>query len=293
MSFSVRHSCLFVTATLLLAMLASLDWLPPPSIQLLLLAVLVAVAGLPHGAMDPLVARQAGIFSGLVDGLQFISVYLLQAIATVFFWLMFPFIALPAFLAISAWHFAGDWRPRLPYWLCLLGGVNVVLAPVVFHGEAVAQLFGLLSDTNTAKTLASWLRIPGLLTIAALLITAGFYRVRMGWAGLELAAIVILAWALPPLLYFAVYFCGLHSPRHVLEVTREYRINVREAVGVSVVFTLLAIVFATVFFFTVDGPAASEKTVRILFVGLAAVTVPHMILLARTSKVRIDSVAGR
>ena len=288
MSLSARHSYLFVIIALVLAALAPLGWLPPPPVQLLLMVVLVALAGLPHGAMDPLVARQAGIFEGAIGGLRFVSVYLLQAIATVFFWLMFPFIALPVFLAISAWHFAGDWKHQLPNWLCLLGGSTVVLAPAVFHGEAVAQLFSLLSDGRTAETLASWLRIPGVLAITGLVLAAGIYRERMGWAGLELAAIVVLAWALPPLLFFAAYFCGLHSPRHVLEVIREYRIEVREAVGVSAVFSLLALAFATAFFVTADGAAASEKTIRILFVGLAAVTVPHMILLARTGKAQVS-----
>ena len=163
-----------------------------------------------------------------------------------------------------------------------------MLAPAVFHGEAVAQLFGLLSDAHTAETLAGWLRVPGVLAITGLVLAVGIFRQRMGWAGLELAAIVMLAWALPPLLYFAVYFCGLHSPRHVLEVIREYRIEVREAVGVSAVFTLLATAFAAAFFITADGAAASEKTIRILFVGLAAVTVPHMILLARTGKAQAN-----
>ena len=284
MKHASRHSAIFVAVSLSLVALTPLGWLPPPPFQLILLVALVTLLGLPHGAMDPLVARQSGLFKGPADGLRFSTVYLSQAITAVFFWLLFPFIALPAFLVMSAWHFASDWRDRLPKWLGMLGGATVILAPIVFHGETVALLFGLLSDTDTAEALVAWLRIPGWMAIGGLIVAVIAFHQRLGWAGLELATIVLLAWALPPLLYFAVYFCGLHSPRHAVEVISEYRIEVREALKVSVAFTVLALAFAAVFYLSSDGITSSEKTVRILFISLAALTVPHMLLLAKTGK---------
>ena len=126
------------------------------------------------------------------------------------------------------------------------------------------------------------------LILAAIAAAVGFYRTRLGWAGLELIAITLLAWVLPPLIFFTIYFCGLHSPRHALEVVRHYGIEPLEAVLVSALFTLMAVIFASVFFISGESGAVDDKSIRIIFVGLAALTVPHMILLSRASKAEVS-----
>ena len=120
--------------------------LPSESWQLMILMVLVVIFGLPHGAMDPLVARQSGLFIDNAGLLRFSSIYLLQALAMLFFWLMFPGPALLLFLLMSAYHFSGDWKDQLPDWLRLLGGTTVVLAPLLFWPTEVTRLFSILSD---------------------------------------------------------------------------------------------------------------------------------------------------
>ena len=284
MSRSGNFTFIFVMLSAITLLTAWMGMLPSEPWQLLILAILVVLVGLPHGALDPLIAREAGLIKGYSGFFRFGIVYLSQAVATLIFWLLLPFIALPAFLAMSAWHFAGDWKHALPDWLRILGGASIVLTPILFHQPEVSRLFTLLSDPATAASLVGLLKIPALLTLTAVTIALVLYRRRLGRAGLELIAIVALAWALPPLVFFTVYFCALHSPRHALEVVERYAIKPREAILVASVFTIMAVLFASVFFVSGEGGALDDKSIRILFVGLAALTVPHMILLSKADR---------
>lgn len=264
---------------------AWLGLLPSEPWQILMLAVLVVLVGLPHGALDPLIAREAGLIQGYSGLFRFGVVYLSQAITTLVFWLLLPFVALPAFLAMSAWHFSGDWKHALPDWLRILGGASIILTPILFHQAEVNRLFALLSDPETAASLVQLLEIPAALTLTGVVAALIYYRGRLGRAGLELIAIAVLAWALPPLIFFTVYFCALHSPRHALEVVERYAIRPREAILVASAFTIMAVFFASLFFVSGEAAALDDKSIRILFVGLAALTVPHMILLSKAERV--------
>jgi hypothetical protein len=84
-------------------------------------------------------------------------------------------------------------------------------------------------------------------------------------------------------MYFAVYFCALHSIRHFTSTMRAVP-NGQRALGVAVVLSgivTLAAVAATLF--GPAGPVAdpTEQGIRVIFIGLAALTVPHMILADR------------
>lgn len=267
---------------------ALLGMLPSEQWQLLILTFMIVLTGLPHGAMDPLIAREAGLIQGNAGIIRFGVIYLSQAVAVLIVWLLVPFIALPAFLAMSAWHFSSDWKNALPNWLRLLGGTSIILVPILFQKPEVIKLFAVLSDLMIAERIVGLLELPAALSLTAIAAAVGYYRTRLGWAGLELFAIILLAWTLPPLVFFTVYFCGLHSPRHALEVVRHYGIKLREAFLVSVIFTLIAVIFAFAFFISGHSGAVDDKSIRIIFIGLAALTVPHMILLSRAAKAEIS-----
>ncbi len=287
MSRTDNFTLVFIALSAVTLLAALLGLLPPEPWQLLILALMVVLTGLPHGAMDPLVAREAGLIRGYAGLIRFGLVYLSQAVIMLMVWLLMPFIALPAFLAMSVWHFSSDWKNALPDWLRLLGGASIILAPVLFWQQETVRLFAILSDRVTAESIVSRLEFPAALTLAAITAAIGYYRTRLGWAGLELAAIILLAWALPPLIFFTLYFCGLHSPRHALEVVRHYGIKPLEAFLVSTLFTLLAVIFASAFFISGESGAVDDKSIRIIFIGLAALTVPHMILLSKANKVEV------
>jgi Brp/Blh family beta-carotene 15,15'-monooxygenase len=124
------------------------------------------------------------------------------------------------------------------------------------------------------------LQFLAVLSIGALI--SGLFLVRRSWlCAAELATLPLLAWALPPISFFVVYFCGLHSPRHFLEVIGwlQMRANVVSAVALGITLATLSSCAAA--FMMLPSVSPDVRLVQIVFIGLAALTVPHMILLRK------------
>lgn len=96
-------------------------------------------------------------------------------------------------------------------------------------------------------------------------------RIRRYTAIIEIATIALIAATLHPLISFALYFALWHAPRHLLtlDINRQHW---RQA-GWTTIATLLT----TASLWQLIQPAA-PTTARVVFIGLAALTGPHLAL---------------
>ncbi len=254
-----------------------------------LLAAAVAVAGLPHGALDAWIARRVGLWCSYRGAIVFHIAYVAAAGAIVVGWQAAPAIFLAAFLAISAWHFAGDWP--LPVALRPLAGAALLAFPVWHWPGDVARIFTLLGG-EYGEALAAVIASTGPLLAVALGAAMLVCHRRAPMAVAELASLAVLAACVPPLVYFGVYFCGLHSPRHMRLMTADTGADVRRCLwAVAALYTGSALACAAAAWVLLDGGgsiAPADTTLRVLFIGLAALTVPHMIVVALAER-RIGS----
>lgn len=260
-------------------------WLKPDAlpldVQLMMLALLVIVFGLPHGALDPWIAERIGFVSTKPRMIGFNVIYLAIAAVVVLVWLWLPVWSLAIFLAISAWHFSGDWQSDLGLWPRVLAGLLLLLMPIGFHAQEVAVLFGHLSGPGgqqlaDALALPSWLLGLGIVGLVTLAIWLGRWH-----AALEYASLLVLAYIAPPLVYFALYFCALHSLRHMLGVFRQAPQAVRPRLWrMAIVYSLATVALAGVLWWFWAHLPVDALVLKLVFIGLAAVTVPHMILIA-------------
>ncbi len=273
-----RH--VFVAATAAaLGLVAAAE--PAPAVQLAVLTPLVAVLGVPHGALDIDMARALWPLERRAARLAFGLGYLAVAAGVLGLWLAAPAAALTAFLVYSAAHFAGDWRDALAWPARLAAGAAVVALPAGRHEAAVADLFAVLAPADAAAALAAGLHaVAPIAAVAALGLAVA---ARRPGVVLELATLVLLALAVPPLVYFAVYFCGLHSPRHFVETLARLELGWWRGVAAAVPLTLTTLVLAAVAAALVAarGDAPDVVALKTVFVGLAALAVPHMVLVER------------
>lgn len=257
----------------------ALAGLPSPSLPLQagLLAFAVLVFGLPHGALDPLVARRAGLIVGWRSAALFHLAYGAAGLAALGLWLVAPGLALVCFLAYSAHHFAGDWLKTGAAARLVLGAAVLGL-PSVLHADEVAQIYSLLSGPAGAElaSLQQALAPLWFATLASAVLIQSLSR-RLDHA-LELAILVVTSLVLPPLVFFTLYFCVLHSPRHFLRHWRRSRDKAQVARAAVVYSSLAAVIAAGVAVVvapaTVRLEAAALQTV---FIALAALTVPHLL----------------
>ncbi|HET8957390.1 MAG TPA: Brp/Blh family beta-carotene 15,15'-dioxygenase, partial [Microcella sp.] len=188
----------------------------PVVVQISVIAVLVAVLGLPHGALDPVVARRVGLWRGPRSLAAFTLGYLAVSAAVVGLWLMAPVASLVAFLLISAAHFGGDWNARGPVSLRLTVGMGLLSMPALADESAVADLYVTLSGPDAAL-IAMVQNAIGPLLLAGMIVAGAIAARRRPADGLEIVVVVALALTTPPLVFFIIYFCLLHSARHLRE----------------------------------------------------------------------------
>lgn len=249
-----------------------------PLALMILLAAGVALTGLPHGALDPWIARRAGLWRGKVGFAVFNLAYLALALAMIGFWSAFPAAGLALFLTVSAWHFGADWFPSGRPIPRAIAGLALLALPGIFHPGTVGALFAILAGPG-GEALAALIADAGPLVMAALTGVILLELRRRTRHALELAALAVLAGILDPLIYFLVYFCALHSPRHLRGAFAQAPRNVRARLaGLALTYTLVTIALATLLWPFIADAEPDSALLRLVFIGLAALTVPHLCL---------------
>jgi len=263
---------------------------PGPELELALVVAAIALAGLPHGAADAWIAAREGLAGNSLRTAAFLAGYTAAAMLVVGAWLVVPVLSLTLFLSISVWHFGDDSRQGLHPLARISTGLIILGAPAVFHAAAVSDAYRVLAGDQTAAIVAVqgvlfWLACLVLpLTLA--LTPAKVPLVERASRGrikhlVEMIVLTALAALLSPLLYFAVYFCGIHSPRHLGRVMRLFP----ERGGLKFWGTVLALTLVSILvgaaawaWLTTSGQRPEAAGLKVLFIGLAALTLPHMLL---------------
>ncbi len=245
---------------------------------LALAIMLIALLGIPHGALDPMVAKRAGLMNSSMAGMGFYTLYTLIAAVFVGLWLWLPLPSLLVFLLVSAQHFGRDWHGVLRLGGFAYGAVVLGL-PAWFQTEAVHAIFEFLLFGDEAAV-AVW-ALKGLGVIGLSLALIDIRRITVQRLA-ELGALTLCAWLLDPIWYFVVYFCGLHSPRHLISEYRKMSKDQKsQSVAIMALITAITLVLAIG-----SGAWLREHSVsldaliyQITFIGLFALTVPHMALM--------------
>lgn len=250
--------------------------------ELIVLAALILLLGVPHGALDTIFARQLYSIHTLLGWACFAGVYILLSFLVVGLWLLAPILFLVLFLAISLSHFSGDPAAGTPALSRILYGGAIIFLPTLYHGPEVVRLFSFLVGMNAASLLEPWLQIfawPWLIALAV----ASILSLRNNWlTAVEIISVGLLAALTPPLISFTLFFCAMHSARHILRTLDYSGCSSPRLLLMGALFPMLGVLTASAatwyFFRSADLDAT---VIRLIFVGLAALTVPHMVLVER------------
>lgn len=276
---------LFSLLALLTVFLSLLFGPLPAQCEWWLAAGLIVVLGVPHGALDPLFAAVLLPLHSRVAWLGFIVVYLLLAAAVVMLWWALPTVFLVLFLAVSVLHFSGDLLTGAHPLARFVYGTSVISLPAALHAAEMLRLFSQLVGAAAARPVVAALELIAWPCLLVLLLLCVFsLRQRVGrdvWRSLEIFALGSLLWVATPLLGFAIYFCAMHSARHILRTQQFSGLKMARLMLVAAL-PLLALLGATTLGWRLlpDSPV-DERMLQYLFVGLAALTLPHMVLVER------------
>ena len=247
----------------------------------------IVMIGLPHGALDGAVAMHIGLVKKLSNLIKFMLAYISLAVFVVIVWMFFPTFSLIAFLSISLLHFGyGDAKNGegvTKFAEAVAHGGLVIVGISQFHRGEVDEIFYYLikQDTSTIWLAMNIASIGVIAAIATCLLQTS-KDIKWSSTTLELLLVGVVIAIAPPLLGFSIYFCLIHSARHFSRIYRMIKQNVANTAikTQAILFTVacwLAAVVAFVLFADFSDPGPT--ILRIIFIGLAALTVPHMILI--------------
>ena len=252
-------------------------------ISLVLLAVFIVMLGVPHGSLDTLFAKELFSLGQLKKWSKFILIYSIIAALVVAFWWLLPTLFLILFLTLSIIHFSDDLIAGTPKLSRILYGGIIIFLPALLYSNELTRLYAYLIEIEHAKllvTICHYIAFPWMLCLLIII----YQLCRSNIVGsLEVAAVAMLAIFTPPLLAFTVYFCAMHSARHLIRSIQFLENTPKTAIFSSLIIPTL-IVFAVGYMVWKNMPVSSidSSLIKIIFVTLAALTVPHMMLLEKS-----------
>lgn len=261
---------------------------------------LMLIVGLPHGATDYALITKGVRQSGRKSLLSFLGRYLAVLAAYALIWYFLPGLALLIFVAASVYHFGQShwWQSGLErsfrVALNLLWGSFVLLTPLLLrYEEAAALLYSLLGAAVPDIGLANRLLITGLLlniNVLVLLYAGGRDYLdtnRIKREIINLFLLFTLYWFAPLLVGLAVFFVLWHS----WQATREQMRFFAHSPSASVMrkfflrrvipSALLSVGFIVVAYFGMDFLQASGWDVAWVFIFVALVTLPHILVVEK------------
>jgi Brp/Blh family beta-carotene 15,15'-monooxygenase len=252
----------------------------------------IFIFGVPHGGFDAAIARRNGwSMGGSLSWVLFHLAYILIAAIVAILWWWFPLTSLSLFLLISGYHFgASDLADVDSHWLPWLahGGLVSIAIPN-FHVAEVLPIFSLLAGAHEAEQLMQLLSNLFFAWVACCIGYCIFTFLHRDYLKplVNLLILIVIACLLPPLIGFALYFCFWHSRGHILRLWRSLQKNQRyDAMREAIIYTIASWTSAVLFFFYLNG-SISDIMLQLTFIGLAALTWPHMVLVDYMDKWRI------
>lgn len=267
------------------------------------LLVAVVVTGMPHGAIDHLVAaRLWGLDNTWSDRVKFYGGYVAAMALYGGLWIVAPAWSLGLFLVMTMYHFGqadlAYWRlPPVPARLLYLSrGLFLIGLPIVAFPEVVAPIFAAMGDVH----LLDWPMVstaPDVLfagLVAQHIVALGLATLRAHpsapWATaremLNVAVLAALFGLVHPLVAFSVYFGGWHALGHILEMLRFFRrrgeaMSMGQFYREAFLFTAIPFLGLVVLYAATQSFGLENQMIALLFILIAIMTLPHMIVVEK------------
>tara|TARA_B100000886_G_C20413376_1_gene488116 strand:- start:1326 stop:2102 length:777 start_codon:yes stop_codon:yes gene_type:complete len=235
------------------------------------LIFLILMIGFSHGALDDVLAKYSGVIKTRKHTIFFYIFYVCGSITIAFVWILFPILSLILFLIISIFHFGSDYtRP----FLSLAYGTIIISTPCWFGADQVQSIFSALTFDADTRWLVEILKGLGIIAAISIIFFTSKIQLRII---IEIATIIGIGIFFEPFTYFCIYFTFFHSTHHFYEQRFLFKKVNKNTLVFRFLFnlTLCAILFYMAFNLF-DYKSITNYLYQLIFIGLAALTVPHM-----------------
>ena len=252
--------------------------------------------GISHGAMDNYKANKLLKIYKLNNKLIFFVIYILISFSVILLWSIYSSLTLLFFLLVASYHFGREdtsflhkGNSMLDQLLYLVKGSLIVFSPLFFHFEETLKIFEILflsknilifiAEEHWIVNVCLSLNILGYFYFAFKNSFEDFEIIF-----LDLLSILILNYFFTPLIAFTIYFCFLHSIRHIISIAYElnpsnfldgFKNFVKKALPLTIITAVLYLISIV---FLSNSYVLNDAIIKVIFIGLASLTFPHILL---------------
>jgi len=190
----------------------------PYGLPVLLALIAIGTIGISHGALDGKIIWESS--NDIFRKLRIYSLYLLLSFLGALLWYLYPLVGLSILLFISVIHFGNSdlYDPKeMKDITKKTWGFSVTFMPTLFYKSDVADIFMKLTGYMFSETLMTLIQFITALTIAIFFLNVMNEKITNSKIIiLEMVSLVVIAAYLHPIEWFAIYFCGLHGIRALI-----------------------------------------------------------------------------
>tara|TARA_B100000965_G_scaffold403443_1_gene431521 strand:- start:752 stop:1657 length:906 start_codon:yes stop_codon:yes gene_type:complete len=288
-NINFKHSIIFFNFCILVSPLYMILNFEP----VILCLFLILILGISHGALDNIKGKKLLKLFGYKQSISFYLTYLLISLLIITFWLIFPNTVLLLFLIVAAYHFGKEdtvfsFRRKFFISECLffLKGSTVIIAPLFLKREETNEIFRIL---NFSVFEAEFFNDEFLIALLCLSFLSSLYiskKENVNFKGvmiMDFFSLIILNLFLSPILAFTLYFCFLHSFRHsislIFELDKYFKQGLKKFITKAIPLTFVtAVMFLFAIYFLNNFYKLDEAIFKVIFIGLASLTFPHILL---------------
>ncbi len=281
------HSLIFFNLCILLS---GIEYLREGSFLIISLFLILTI-GISHGSLDHIKGKKLIKYFGYKSMSIFYLSYLLIGAVIILIWLIFPKSLLFLFLIIAAFHFGKEDSEFVSQkknfeLIYFLKGSLIITSPLFFHKEETLTIFETLNFNISNNLIISneILFIFILLSLISGIILSLNKSIEVkSLLLMDYLSILILNYFLNPIIAFTIYFCFLHSIRHSISLIEEINKNLTKGLPIFVK-KALPLTILTIFGYVVSISILNnfnefnETIYRVIFIGLASLTFPHILL---------------
>jgi Brp/Blh family beta-carotene 15,15'-monooxygenase len=287
MKINYYHSLIFFN---LCIFLSAIEYLKSNSLLIVCLFLILSI-GISHGSLDHIKGKKLIKILGFKSYYIFYLGYIFLGLVTISIWFLFPKFLLFLFLIVAAFHFGKEDSAFISKnnnfeLIYFFKGCLVIISPLLFHKNETLSIFKYLNFDISGNILINneilYLFIF-LSFVANIIVSLNKSFNAKSLLLMDFLSILILNYFLNPIIAFTIYFCFLHSIRHSISLIKDINKNIKKGLPVFLkkaapltIITALAYLFSL--FFLNNYYELNEAVYKVIFIGLASLTFPHILL---------------
>lgn len=293
---------LFLAILYILVSILSFAGNIPENTQLIGCGILIALVGIPHGAIDNVLFLN----DNNISPLKFYSGYLVSMLVYLILWLSYPSLSLTIFLFVSAYHFGESqfskyFRDKSFFRnsLYFIWGANILAGMILYNNSELQETFARYSDLQALLYLFNsdfYISILALTSVYLLIIVIYSLQTKKikpedVFKEVYILLLIHIAFAILPLLPgFTLYFVVLHSTKVLIDEfnflkskskSKSNTLTITNFVSQLIPFTFISLIGGMVILILINFGFLNISYVLVAIILISLITLPHSVVMYR------------